>query len=118
MIPKARAALARYGHQIVIGNDLHRRKYEVVFVERSPPISADRLPQTHSTDSGKDHGPAKSVEDPPLANGEQESQQFKETWLKLDSEARWDDGEEREIEELIVRELRGRHQTWIEAGKR
>ncbi|KZV72733.1 DFP-domain-containing protein [Peniophora sp. CONT] len=36
LIPKAQAALERYGHQIVIGNDLHRRKYEVVFVSRDP----------------------------------------------------------------------------------
>ncbi|ESK90235.1 phosphopantothenate-cysteine ligase [Moniliophthora roreri MCA 2997] len=34
LIPKARAALERYGHQVVIGNDLHRRKFEVVFVSR------------------------------------------------------------------------------------
>ena len=32
LIPKARVALERYGHHLVIGNDLHRRKYEVVFV--------------------------------------------------------------------------------------
>lgn len=34
LIPKARAALERYGHQVVVGNELNRRKYEVVFVER------------------------------------------------------------------------------------
>ena len=34
LIPKARTALERYGHQVVIGNDLHRRKFEVVFVSR------------------------------------------------------------------------------------
>lgn len=34
LVPKARAALERYGHQVVIGNNLVRRKYEVVFVER------------------------------------------------------------------------------------
>jgi phosphopantothenate-cysteine ligase len=34
LIPKARAALERYGHQVVVGNDLNRRKFEVVFVER------------------------------------------------------------------------------------
>ncbi|GAA6062642.1 hypothetical protein JCM10212_003454 [Sporobolomyces blumeae] len=33
IIPKARAALERYGHQIVIGNSLTDRKHEVVFVE-------------------------------------------------------------------------------------
>ncbi|KII87857.1 hypothetical protein PLICRDRAFT_690760 [Plicaturopsis crispa FD-325 SS-3] len=36
LIPKARAALERYGHQVVIGNDLHRRKFEVCFVSRTP----------------------------------------------------------------------------------
>lgn len=35
LIPKARNALERYGHQIVVGNELNRRKYEVVFVERT-----------------------------------------------------------------------------------
>ena len=34
LIPKARKALDRYGHQVVIGNELHRRKHKVVFVSR------------------------------------------------------------------------------------
>ncbi|KAL7006117.1 Phosphopantothenate--cysteine ligase cab2 [Cystobasidiomycetes sp. EMM_F5] len=34
IVPKARVALERYGHQIVVGNDLHTRKQEVVFVQR------------------------------------------------------------------------------------
>ncbi|KAI0266509.1 phosphopantothenate-cysteine ligase [Gloeopeniophorella convolvens] len=34
LIPKARTALERYGHHLVIGNDLHRRKYEVVLISR------------------------------------------------------------------------------------
>ncbi|KAJ6557911.1 DNA/pantothenate metabolism flavoprotein [Mycena capillaripes] len=42
LIPKARAALERYGHQVVIGNELHSRKVQVVFVERKrkplPPL--------------------------------------------------------------------------------
>ncbi|RDX48025.1 DFP-domain-containing protein [Lentinus brumalis] len=42
LIPKACQALARYGHQVVIGNDLHRRKFEVVFV--SPKASAESKP--------------------------------------------------------------------------
>jgi phosphopantothenate-cysteine ligase len=33
LVPKSRAALKRYGHQLVIGNNLVRRKFEVVFVE-------------------------------------------------------------------------------------
>lgn len=32
LIPKARQALSRYGHQVVIGNELHTRKFQVVFV--------------------------------------------------------------------------------------
>ena len=39
LIPKAQAALERYGHSVVIANELHRRKFEVAFVYR-----------THSTD--------------------------------------------------------------------
>lgn len=34
-MPKARAALERYGHQVVIANRLDNRKYEVVFVTRA-----------------------------------------------------------------------------------
>jgi len=64
LIPKARGALERYGHQVVIGNDLHRRKQEVVFVTpahedwvRLPPdagdmeieqLIVDRLIEMHS----------------------------------------------------------------------
>ncbi|KAK7685914.1 hypothetical protein QCA50_010721 [Cerrena zonata] len=40
LIPKAQGALQRYGHQVVIGNDLHRRKFEVVFVSPNPKSSA------------------------------------------------------------------------------
>jgi len=39
LIPKARASLERYGHQVVIGNELNRRKYEVVFVSKAPSVS-------------------------------------------------------------------------------
>ncbi|KAI0295778.1 phosphopantothenate-cysteine ligase [Russula brevipes] len=40
LVPKARGALERYGHHLVIGNDLNRRKYEVVFVSRDSRGSA------------------------------------------------------------------------------
>jgi len=44
LIPKARAALERYGHQVVIGNDLHQRKFQVVFVSPDPdPRSTTRF---------------------------------------------------------------------------
>lgn len=32
-MPKAQYALQRYGHQVVIANDLNTRKYEVLFVQ-------------------------------------------------------------------------------------
>ncbi|TYJ53417.1 hypothetical protein B9479_005964 [Cryptococcus floricola] len=111
LIPKARAALSRYGHQLVIGNELHRRKYEVVFVE---PLS--------STIRGDDSISGAST--PPLERLRDD--QFRETWLKLDdiqegaAEAgvsaggSGKDGEV-EIEELIVKELVQRHQKWISA---
>ncbi|CAE7145295.1 unnamed protein product [Rhizoctonia solani] len=35
LVPKARAALERYGHRVVIANRLDNRKYEVIFVTRA-----------------------------------------------------------------------------------
>ncbi|KAG8763681.1 hypothetical protein FRC12_008449 [Ceratobasidium sp. 428] len=35
LVPKARAALERYGHQVVIANRLDNRKFEVTFVSRA-----------------------------------------------------------------------------------
>ncbi|KAH7335975.1 DNA/pantothenate metabolism flavoprotein [Rhizoctonia solani] len=35
LVPKARAALERYGHQVVVANRLDNRKYEVIFVTRA-----------------------------------------------------------------------------------
>ena len=91
LIPKARAALERYGHQIVIGNDLNTRKHEVVFVSRpssspSPPLH----PATH---------PAT-----PAAT---------ESWIRIDPHAVDARGRPREIEEDIVAELVQRHDAWV-----
>ncbi|GJE94815.1 phosphopantothenate-cysteine ligase [Phanerochaete sordida] len=85
LIPKARAALARYGHQVVIGNELHTRKYQVVFV---------------SPANGK----------PAQAENEEEldPSKFSETWLRIDLAV----NPAKEIEEDIVAELVRRHQTW------
>ncbi|KIR58961.1 phosphopantothenate-cysteine ligase [Cryptococcus bacillisporus CA1873] len=116
LIPKSRAALARYGHQLVIGNELHRRKYEVVFVERTNPQSHVRL-QTN-----EDNSP---TETPPLEKTDAQNEEFIESWLRLDDiqpgaaepgkavGGKGKDGEV-EIEELIVEELVKRHQQWIE----
>jgi phosphopantothenate-cysteine ligase len=90
LIPKSRAALERYGHQVVIGNDLHRRKYEVVFVSRK-------------------HKPAVESVVP----------EFEESWLRIPSSTSTstDVGHVKEIEEDIVNELVRRHDKWIQTGK-
>lgn len=35
LIPKSKAALERYGHSVVVANELHSRKYKVVIVEKT-----------------------------------------------------------------------------------
>lgn len=102
LVPKARTALTRYGHQVVVGNELHRRKHEVVLVENAG--------------AGAGAGAAASAE------GEQT--QFRETWLTLtdlEREKRAQgagDAEvgELELEELMVEELVKRHEAWIREG--
>ncbi|PIL23278.1 hypothetical protein GSI_14588 [Ganoderma sinense ZZ0214-1] len=89
LIPKARQALARYGHQVVIGNDLHRRKFEVVFVSPKSPHSASEPSQSPSA-------------------------AYEETWLRIDLEQ----NPHKEIEEDIVAELVRRHGLWVDGGAR
>ncbi|KDR80253.1 hypothetical protein GALMADRAFT_242588 [Galerina marginata CBS 339.88] len=100
LLPKARQAIERYGHQVVIGNDLHRRKFEVVFVSKKPlPSLPPGIEQTeealkHATD---------------LANS------FTEYWLRIDVPENPTPGfPEKEIEEDIVGELVKRHAEWVE----
>jgi phosphopantothenate-cysteine ligase len=89
LVPKARGALERYGHQVVVGNDLNRRKFEVVFVTRSNAASAA------STGS--------ALPPPPSGSG------FTEHWLRIDPHG------SREIEQDIITELAGRHDMYINA---
>jgi len=67
LVPKARAALERYGHHLVIGNDLHRRKYEVVFVSRDDRGSATSDVSTNwlriTADAVDSRGHAKEIEE-------------------------------------------------------
>jgi len=89
LIPKACAALERYGHQVVIGNDLNRRKYEVVFVSR----------RTSSTTTADDDSG------------------FQKNWLRIDpSSPSSNPRHVKEIEEDIVAELVSRHKIWIETA--
>ncbi|KIL55813.1 hypothetical protein M378DRAFT_173296, partial [Amanita muscaria Koide BX008] len=89
--PKSRTALERYGHQVVIGNDLHRRKYEVVFVSRK-----------HKPNS-------RAAEDV--------VPEFEESWLRIPPSPSTEDGNVKEIEEDSVNELVRRHDKWIQIGK-
>ncbi|GFZ49582.1 Uncharacterized protein JCM24511_07702 [Saitozyma sp. JCM 24511] len=125
LIPKARAALSRYGHQLVIGNELHRRKYEVVFVERADYGNGVSSASTTTTPrKGAGDSRLKGVETPPVLDADVASKQlgeiYRETWLRLDDLVPGDqDGmDEVEIEELIVRELVARHARWLEASKK
>jgi phosphopantothenate-cysteine ligase len=95
LIPKSRGALKRYGHQLVIGNNLVRRKFEVVFVEPDPAPAG-----------GHAGG---------LATGDSR-QGYKETWLRLADLKPREGVEERDIEEMIIEELLVRHERWIAAG--
>lgn len=83
LIPKARQALERYGHQVVIGNDLHHRKHRVVLVSRKSALTGGK--------SGPD-----GVE-------------YEEKWIEIDISP----SDHKEIEEEIVRELVARHDAWI-----
>jgi len=90
IIPKARAALERYGHQVVIGNDLHSRKYRVVFVSRQPPAVNNDAVKANPADG-----------------------RFTESWLHIDTPSSPVIGHTKEIEEDIVAELVRQHTNWI-----
>lgn len=109
LVPKAVGALQRYGHQLVIGNDLNRRKFEVCFVERK---GASTL------QSG-----AGMAVNRPVDEINVDGQDFTATWMRLkDSTANNESsiegggkGGEKELEEDIIAELCKRHKAWINA---
>ena len=92
LIPKSRAALERYGHQIVIGNNLNTRKYQVLFVSKRPRSAS------------------------PLLSDNPPASEYEESWLRLDNTSLPISGPMREIEEGIVAELVKRHTEWINAS--
>ena len=121
LIPKSRAALARYGHQLVIGNDLHKRKFQVVFVERKGNHHG-RTNLTPKKGAGKDR--LRGIETPPLVDddldGATSGDEFVETWLRLEDlrdQAKGGPDGQVEIEELIVQQLVDRHQRWLDATR-
>jgi len=120
LIPKSRAALSRYGHQLVIGNELHNRKHEVVFVERRLPAGLTSLAELAPPQKGQGDSRLKGAETPPLTekgmDGDQifkPVEEYTEKWIRLADLP--DDGRtgEVEIEEIIIRELLERHERWM-----
>jgi len=89
LVPKARTALERYGHQVVIGNELHRRKFEVVFVSKSEDVPS-AVARTRST----------------TTTTEVAGDGYTETWLRIPEDGKT------EIEEEIIAELVRRHLAW------
>jgi phosphopantothenate-cysteine ligase len=92
LIPKAQQALERYGHQVVIGNDLHHRKYRVVLI--SPVAQADAAKKMDGV-----------LEPQP---------KYAEFWIEIDPNQ--PSNHPKEIEEDIVEELLKRHNEWIEGS--
>ncbi|GAA6027645.1 hypothetical protein JCM8097_007962 [Rhodosporidiobolus ruineniae] len=115
LIPKARAALQRYGHQIVVGNLLDSRKWEVVFVT---PVPSSSLPSS-STSSQSSSSPTAAAADAPLprtANPADRTTKPGEEWITIAQDGKKADGQVHEIEEDIVRRLVELHGGWVEAG--
>lgn len=92
LLSKAETALERYGHQVVIGNDLNRRKFEVVLVARQSVLK--------NIDS-------KKWSEAPGGTGEDK---FVQNWIHLREG-------KTEIEEDIVSELIRYHAGWVNTGK-
>ncbi|KAF7360164.1 Phosphopantothenate--cysteine ligase CAB2 [Mycena venus] len=71
LVPKARAALERYGHQVVIGNELHTRKWQVIFVERKrkplPPLPPGAAEEQEQTEAGTSGAESNTDSEPALA---------------------------------------------------
>ncbi|KAH8113907.1 phosphopantothenate-cysteine ligase [Phellopilus nigrolimitatus] len=115
LVPKARAALERYGHQVVIGNELHRRKYEVVFVARTFDSTSD---STHTSSTSSSSGSAPEARAKPITGsnkGDSAPVHIEETWLRIDENST---SAGKEIEEDIVDELVRRHLAWAEYPSR
>ncbi|KAJ4489884.1 DNA/pantothenate metabolism flavoprotein [Lentinula aciculospora] len=88
LVPKAQTSLQRYGHQVVIGNDLNRRKFEVVFISWKY-----ALPPSSTSDG---------------TNTTESNSPFAESWLRIDPH-----DHSKEIEEKIVAELVKKHEVWV-----
>jgi len=105
LIPKAHASLERYGHQVVIGNMLTTRKFEVVFVSSSTP-SKEAPSATGSVKEEWLRLPGSWVEGAKGGDAK----------VPLNSEAKQQSTSKppvTEIEEIIVEKLVEMHSQWI-----
>lgn len=108
LVPKARTALLRYGHQAIVANDLHHRKQWVILVERRGEADADEEDRGDAVLSASRASINSDEAAAPAAEAT-----FKETTLRLESVKH----EDAEIEELIVDELVERHERWMRGGQ-
>lgn len=113
LVPKSRAALSRYGHHLVVGNELHTRKHKVVFVERERgtemTVGADADARA-TPRKGRANAQLKGVQTPPVQAGDL-PEVYSETWFEIDEK-----DAEAEIEQVIIQELLERHTRWIESA--
>jgi phosphopantothenate-cysteine ligase len=79
---------------VVIGNDLHRRKFEVVFVSKKSPFLSPGKEEIQQASTNP-------------------SESFVEYWLRIDVPDANSGVHVKEIEEDIVSELVTRHAEWI-----
>jgi len=104
LIPKAKSSLERYGHQLVIGNLLNTRKFEVVLVGRQDLIWGMEQGSVSSAATTK---AGEQVHLQQLEDGD-----VVQSWLRLR------DGRT-EIEEDLIAQLVKYHDAWIQnPGKR
>ena len=120
MIPKSRAALSRYGHQLVIGNELHSRKQKVVFVERRLPAGLTSLANLAPPQKGRGDPRLRGAETPPVTEKEVDGntmfkpvEEYTEKWINLADLPNDGRTGEVEIEEIIIKELVERHERWM-----
>lgn len=88
--------MERYGHQVVIGNELHTRKYQVVFVERMEGAAAWGDEKVLGSGNGMNESGSSGPK-------------YTEQWVRI----REQDGE---IEKVMIELLVKRHDRWIENG--
>lgn len=120
LVLKAKTALERYSHNLVIGNLLSTRKWEVVFVAPGRPDKWIRIPSAATIKAASGHKRTLSEmegrKDPGPAEGDAEDDA--EDDKPLDPSTLPEGDPDTEIESLIIPALKDFHTTHIEEAKR